>query len=82
LAWRNVRRVLNDQTRQAMHSKSRTARKKTGSQAQALHPGFSALARLLARDLARQHFENPLSPSQDGAYAANSPSADTPEDTS
>jgi len=42
-------------------------------------PRFAALARLLARDLARKHLEqessgNQLSPSQPGGYDSDSPS--------
>ena len=52
--------------------------KRTG---QALDPRFAALARLLARDLARKHLEqesdrNELSPSQAGGYDSDSPSED------
>lgn len=54
---------------------ARGAGKKKGSQ-QAPDPRFAALVRLLARDLARQHFENPLSVSPERAYPEGSPLED------
>jgi hypothetical protein len=55
-----------------MAGKSRTAQQKGGRTAQALDPRFVALARLLARDLARRDTQKPLSTSPDGAYDQDS----------
>lgn len=60
-----------------MRSDGKTARKKK-AEGTAPHPGLAALARLLARDLARQTYENNLSPSPEDAYLMDSSAGDKP----
>jgi hypothetical protein len=43
-------------------------------------PRLAAFARLLARHAARQDFEKELSRNADGAYPADPPAGDAPED--
>ena len=65
-----MRRIMQHKTAKAVQSKRK--------EPQGPDPRFAAFARLLARDLARAHFEKELEASQAGGYDSDSP----PEDQS
>jgi hypothetical protein len=60
-----------------MRSNGTTARTKK-AEGTAPHPGLAAIARLLARDLARHPPEKELSASPEDGYLLDSPAGDKP----